>query len=75
MPKILAPCLELLWRLENGFTEAGEGISEIVRIEVGQTSIDKRITENCTNGSGPAPVFAFETLDFLALGVNLPASR
>jgi hypothetical protein len=74
MSQILAPCLELLWRLANGFTEAGDGISETVRIEVGQTSIDKCITENCTSGSSRDPVFPFETFDCLAFGV-LPSSH
>ena len=74
MPQVLAPGFEVFWCLAHGLPEANEGISEAMRIEVGQTRMGKRITENGTNGSGRAPMFPFETLDCLALGV-LPSSR
>lgn len=62
MPKILGPCLELLWCQANCLSKADEGISEAMRVEVGQPRVGKRLMEDFTNGSGRAPVLPFEPL-------------
>ena len=52
MPKVLGLGFKGFGCLANSLTEADKGISEAVRIEVGQTRVGKGFTEDYPNGSG-----------------------
>jgi len=57
MTKVLTPGLEVIRGLANLLAELGKGVSEAVRVDVGQPGIGKGFQKYRANGRGRAPVF------------------
>jgi hypothetical protein len=68
MPKILVPGFELFGGLTDTLTNLDKGISETMRVEIRQTSIDKGLAEYSTNGRGIAPKFPGQPCHFKLTG-------
>ena len=61
MSEILAPRLELFWRLTDILAELDKCISEAVRVEIRQASLDEGFAEYRANRRCAAPVPPFQT--------------
>ena len=76
MSKVLAPGFELFWRLTDFLAEPNKGIPETVRIEVGETGTNERLSKDRTNwcqfASNRDPVFAANRDPSEVLGFGLP---
>jgi len=57
MAKVLAPCLELFWRLAAFFAELDKRIPKTVRIVMGQAGRLECVAKDCPDRSCVAPVF------------------
>lgn len=63
MAEILAPGFEGFCCLANCLSEANQGISEAVWVEVGQPCVGKRLSKDFSNGSSRTPIFPVQSFD------------
>ena len=60
MPQILAPGLELFTVTAALFSQLGEGVSEAMRVVVGQAGVFECVSEDSADWLGGLPVFSLE---------------